>query len=134
MRLRRPAVAFSIVLFVALSLAVAGAGAARVVSVGSASNGKSVSLHSDDWLVVSLKGNATTGYAWRVKCVTKSVLKPRAVTYVPNPNPKHLMGVGGVYKLQLKALKKGTTTLRLKYLRSWSGENGGSYTLRVVVS
>lgn len=60
------------------------------------------------------------------------MLKPRSVKYVPDKNPKHLVGVGGVYKLRLKALAKGTTTLRLKYLRS--GESGGSYTLRVSVN
>lgn len=132
MRLSRSVIAFSIALLVALSLAVAGAEAARVVSVGSASNGKSVSLQRGDWLVVSLKGNATTGYAWRVKCVTKSVLKPRAVTYVPDPNPKHLVGKGGVYRLRFKALTRGTTTLHLVYARG--KDLGGSYKLRVVVS
>ena len=61
------------------------------------------------------------------------MLKPHSIKYVPDPNPKHLVGAGGTYKLRLKALTKGTTTLRLKYLRS-GGEVGSSYALRVIVS
>lgn len=132
MKLIRSAVAVSFASLVALTAAVAVACNGTVVTAGSAENGESVSLHVGDQLVVSLKANATTGYGWKIRSVKKAVLKTRSVKYVPNPNPKHLMGVGGVYKLQLKALKTGTTTLRLKYLRS--GDLGGSYTLRVVVS
>jgi inhibitor of cysteine peptidase len=128
----RSAVAVSVALLVALTAALAVACNGAVVTAGSAQNGESVSLHVGDQLVVSLKANATTGYAWKIRSVKRAVLKARSAKYVPNANPKHLVGAGGVYKLQLKALAPGTTTLRLKYLRS--GELGGSYTLRVVVS
>ena len=132
MNLRRSAVAFSIALLVAFAASFAGASNGAVVNARSAQNGKKVSLHVGDQLVVSLKANATTGYAWKIRSVKKKVLKPRSVAYVPGPNPKHLVGAGGVYKLRLKALAKGATTLRLKYMRG--GEFGGSYTLRIVVS
>ena len=132
MKTARTAVAVSIALLVALSSALAVACNGTVVSAGSTQNGKSVSLHVGDQLLVSLKANATTGYAWRIRSVKRAVLKPHSIKYVPNPNPKHLVGVGGSYKLRLKALAKGTTTLRLKYLRS--GEVGSSYALRVIVS
>lgn len=132
MKPNRTAVAVLIALVVALTAALAGACNGTVVSAGSSQNGKRVSLHVGDQLVVSLKANATTGYAWKIRSVKRAVLKPHSIKYVPTANPKHLVGVGGVYKLQLKALTKGSATLRLKYLRS--GELGGSYTLRVVVS
>ena len=132
MNLRRSAVAFSIALLVAFAASFAGACNGAVVNTRSAQNGKKVSLRVGDQLVVSLKANATTGYAWKIRSVKKKVLKPRSATYVPSPNPKHLVGTGGVYKLRLKALAKGTTTLRLKYMRG--GESGGSYALRVIVS
>jgi predicted secreted protein len=83
-------------------------------------------------LLVSLKGNATTGYSWRVKSVARSVLKPLAVKYVPSPNPKHLVGVGGVYKLRFSARASGTTILKLVYARG--KKTGRSYWLRVIVS
>ena len=132
MKPTRTAVVVSIALLAAFTAALAAACNGTVVTAGAAHNGKSVSLHVGDQLVVSLKANATTGFAWKIRSVKKAVLKPHSIKYVPDPNPKHLVGVGGVYKLRLKALTKSTTTLRLKYLRS--GESGGSYTLRVVVS
>jgi inhibitor of cysteine peptidase len=131
MKSRRAAAVF-LALFVALSSALAVACNGALVTAGSAQNGKRVSLRVGDQLLISLKANATTGYAWKIRSVKRAVLKPRSIKYVPNPNPKHLVGVGGVYKLRLKALARGTTTLRLKYLRS--GDLGGSYTLRVRVS
>lgn len=134
MKTTRTAVAVSVALLVALTAALATACNGAVVTAGSAQNGTSVSLHVGDQLFVSLKANATTGYAWKIRSVKKAVLKPHWVKYVPDANPNNLAGAGGTYKLRLKALAKGTTTLRLKYLRSWSGETGGSYTLRVVVS
>ena len=128
----RLTVAVSVALFFALASAVAIAYNGHLVSAGSAKNGKSVALHSGDQLVVTLKGNATTGYAWKVKSAKKSVLKPRAVTYHPDPNPTHLVGAGGVYKLRFKALTHGTTLLKLVYARG--KDLSGSYKLRVVVS
>jgi predicted secreted protein len=116
---------------VALTLVVS-AGGAKIARAGQAQNGKSVILSRGAQLVVSLTGNATTGYAWKIRSVNKSVLKPLTVKYVPNPNPKHLVGSGGVYKLSFKARAFGTTVLRLVYARGES--SGGSYWLRVIVS
>jgi len=132
MRLTRTAVAVSVALLVAFTAVAAIACTGKVVYADSAKNGKSVALHRGDQLFVSLKGNATTGYTWKILSVKRSVLKPRASAYVPNANPKHLVGVGGVYKLRLKALARGTTVLKLKYARG--KELGGYYKLRVVVS
>jgi inhibitor of cysteine peptidase len=132
MKTARTAVAVSIALLVALSSALAVACNGTIVGVGSAQNGKSVTMHDGDQLLVSLKANVTTGFAWKIGSVKREVLKPHSIKYVPDLNPKHLVGAGGTYKLRLKALAKGTTTLRLKYLRS-GGEVGSSYALRVIV-
>ena len=128
----RSTVAVSAALFVALT-STAAIACNDLVSAGAAQNGKSVALHSSDQLVVSLKGNATTGFAWKIRSAGKSsVLKPLAVKYTPDPNPTHLVGKGGVYKLRFKALARDTTSLKLVYARG--NELGGSYKLRVVVS
>ena len=125
-------VTISVVLLVFLALLVAAACAAEVVQVGPPKNGKSVTLDRGDRLVVWLRGNATTGYAWSVKSVDKTVLKPLAVKYVPDPNPRHLVGSGGIYKLRFEAVAVGKTTLKLIYARG--KDVGGSYKLRVVVT
>ncbi|MGA9762744.1 MAG: protease inhibitor I42 family protein [Gaiellaceae bacterium] len=132
MKLSRSATVICIAALVALTLVVASADAAKIVRAGRAQNGKSIILSRGAQLVVSLKGNATTGYAWKVRSVSKSVLKPLTVKYVPNPNPKHLAGSGGVYKLRFSARTYGTTALRLVYARG--KKSAGSYWLRVIVS
>ncbi|MGD0167235.1 MAG: protease inhibitor I42 family protein [Gaiellaceae bacterium] len=132
MKLTRSAITVSVALLVALTLAASGAATTRVVNVGLAKNGKSVTLHRGYLLVVSLRGNATTGYAWELKSVNRSLLKPLGVSYVPDANPTHLVGRGGVYKLRFRATAPGATMLRLNYARG--KQLGGSYRLRVVVS
>ncbi|HEY4976888.1 MAG TPA: protease inhibitor I42 family protein [Gaiellaceae bacterium] len=133
MKLSRSSIAFSVALLVALSLSAAALACnGALVSAGSADNGQGVALRHGQWLVISLKGNATTGYAWKVRSAGRaSVLKPLATKYVPNPNPTKLVGKGGVYKIRFEALAPGTTSLKLVYARG--SELGGSYTLRVVV-
>ncbi len=132
MRLGRSAIAFSLALLVAFTLLVTGADAAKIVRVGRAQNGKSVIVKRGAQLLVSLKGNATTGFAWKIRSVKKSVLKPLAVKYVPSRNPKHLVGKGGVYKLRFRARTTGMTVLKLVYARG--KKRAGSYWLRVIVS
>jgi predicted secreted protein len=122
----------------ALSLAafalLAATASATTITVTKAKNGKTVTLHKGDKLVVKLAANATTGYAWKVKSVDKTVLEPLTSKYVPSPNPKHLVGKGGTYKLSLRAHAKETTTLTLVYVRSFDPTHpAGSYRLRVVV-
>lgn len=128
----RLTVALSIALFVALSSAAAIACNGPLVNVGAAGKGKSVTLRHGQWLVVSLKGNATTGYAWKIRSSGRaSVLKSHGAKYVPSPNPTHLVGKGGVYKLRFEALARGTTSIKLVYARG--SELARSYRLRVIV-
>jgi predicted secreted protein len=108
----------------AFALLTASASAA-IITVTKTKNGKTITLHKGDKLVVKLAANATTGYAWKVKSVDKTVLKPLTSKYVPSPNPKHLVGAGGTYKLSLRALAKGSTTLTLVYVRSFDPTHPG---------
>jgi predicted secreted protein len=133
MKLFRIAIVLSVLSVVALTTV--SADACRPVKtqrLGSKANGKTVGLAVGGQLFVSLKGNATTGYAWKIASVSRSVLQPSPIKYVQNPNPKHLLGVGGVYKLNFKGLARGTTVLKLVYTRG--SELGELFWLRVVVS
>jgi predicted secreted protein len=122
----------------ALSLAafalLAASASAATITVTKANNGKTVTLKKGDKLVVKLAANATTGYAWKVKSVDKTVLEPVSSKYVPSPNPKHLVGAGGTYKLTLAARSAGSTTLKLIYVRSFEpNKPAGSFKLGVTV-
>src|SRR5437764_14304562 len=101
-----------------LAFGVGAAVAGRIVKVGPGSNGKTTLLQPSDVLVVSLPGNATTGYAWRLRSVDRSVLLPGAVKYVPRKAPTGQVGRGGTYVLRFRALRLDATALRLAYVRS----------------
>jgi predicted secreted protein len=115
----------------ALALA-ASAAAGRTIKVGPKANGTSLVLQPSDVLVVSLPGNATTGYAWRVRSVTRSVLQPVGTKYVPH-KASGKVGVGGTYVLRFRALRGGVTTLRLVYSQSGSGSVAKTFKLHVTV-
>ena len=116
-----------------LAFGVGAAVAGRIVKVGPGSNGKTTLLQPSDVLVVSLPGNATTGYAWRLRSVDKSVLRPGSVKYVPRTAPTGKVGSGGTYVLRFRALRIGATRLRLVYVRSGSTRPAKTYVLNVIV-
>jgi predicted secreted protein len=119
-----------------LSLLVLGssASAADIRRVGPKANGSSIMIPLDTILVVSLPGNATTGYSWRVRLVNRDILKPLSVRYMPKkPLPGHVGG-GGTYVLRFQAISYGMTRLRLVY--ALAGANASptkTFTLRVRV-
>jgi predicted secreted protein len=102
----------------AFLFAVGASLAARVVRVGPRANGGRVILHREDRLVVSLPGNATTGYSWRVGSVNRTILKPLGVTYVPKKVTPPKVGAGGTFVLRFRAMANGMTRLKLVYAQA----------------
>jgi predicted secreted protein len=88
----------------------------RIVKVGPKANGATVLLHPADTLVVSLPGNATTGYSWRIRAVNRTVLQHTSTRYVPKTPIR--VGSGGTYVLRFKAAMAGVSTLKLVYVRA----------------
>jgi hypothetical protein len=72
------------VLVVAILVCASAALAGRIVRVGLSANGKTEVLHPGDVLVVSLPGNPTTGFSWRLRKVDRAVLKLTSSAYIPN--------------------------------------------------
>jgi inhibitor of cysteine peptidase len=105
--------------------------AATVVKVGPSSNGKTVVLHAGDALLVSLPGNATTGYQWRVKALDQKVVKLVKSSYVAPKTGK--VGSGGTYKLRFSAVGFGATKLVLGYVQAGSTKSAKKFMLTVVV-
>ena len=69
---------------------------------------------------LELLGNPTTGYAWRCESSDSSVLNSVGSTYTASPS-NGLVGTGGTYRFDLKALKAGTATVTCRYYRDWEG-------------
>jgi predicted secreted protein len=120
-----------VILAVALII-VPAAGAARVVTVGIKSNGKSVSLNRGDTLVVVLAANGTTGFAWAVKSYDKRVLTMVGTSYKGENGPP---GHPGTYTLRMSVKAVGRTTLRLVYRQAWDKKTppAKTFTLKITV-
>jgi predicted secreted protein len=112
-----------LVVTLALALVFAGTAAAgRVVGVGANKNGEDVTIEVGDAIVVTLSSRpASSGYAWRVAAVNRHVIRPDATAFVPALRKTTVTGYGGVAVLMFKAIRRGTTELKLGY-----GKAGGS--------
>jgi predicted secreted protein len=116
-----------------IGLAVAGSAFAyRVVRVGPAADGKTFMVHPSDRLVVTLPGNASTGYSWKLLHVDSSVVKFVSRSYVAKPIPPKV-GAGGAYVLRFRAAAIGTTKLKLGYIQAGSSKSAKTFSLKLVV-
>jgi len=107
----------------------------EIVKVGPKANGTTLLIHPTDELVVSLPGNATTGYSWRIRSVNQIVLRHVSTRYIPKKTVPPKVGSGGTYVLRFRAgFPGGVTTLKLVYKQA--GRNGKvakRFTLEVTV-
>lgn len=90
------------------------------LAVTQADNGKTLQLGDRKTIVISLAGNATTGYAWSVSKVAGTALQQDGeVQYVPLKVQPGMVGSGGVSVAKFRAVKAGQSTIRLEYARPW---------------
>lgn len=84
---------------------------------------------------IQLPGNATTGYAWKCESSDSSVLAMVGSAYLPSAS-NGMVGVGGTYLFDFKALKAGTATVTCRYYREWEGSQAAlrTVTYHVTVS
>lgn len=108
----------------------------RPIVVQQSQDGRVVQLQRSQRLVIRLPSNPSTGYGWQVVTVNRTVLQQEgAATYVPNPNPRKWVGVGGVEVFRFRVIGAGNTQLRLAYRRWWerSQRPAQTFGLRVIV-
>jgi len=86
--------------------------------ITSTDNGGQVSLKAGQQFVVVLEGNASTGFVWQAKDLDTAFLQQLGEPKFASDNPD-LVGSGGKQTITFKALKAGTVTLTLVYLRPW---------------
>lgn len=107
----------------------------KTIKISAEDNNSTVSMKSDETLSISIDGNPTTGYTWEVDSVDQNILQlVGEAEYSPdsNINPKKT-GVGGTYNFKFTPVSPGTTTLRLKYWRTFEPENPPIETFEVTV-
>ena len=67
---------------------------------------------------ISLAGNETTGYSWNKNEVyDKAYVELLSSKYIAPQTDR--IGAGGTHQFLFKALKAGSTTIKMTYKRSW---------------
>lgn len=87
----------------------------------------------DKTMIITLKGNPTTGFEWVCNVEDESIIKLVSNEYIPNKVEEGIAGAGGVYKITLEGLKEGISGLNCEYERSWEEEPiyGSNYNIKV---
>ncbi len=77
-----------------------------------------INVKSGKTFSISLDSNPTTGYHWELeKAIDRKLVKLQKTEYIaPETN---MAGAGGKEIFVFKALKPGSTTICLKYVRPW---------------
>jgi predicted secreted protein len=86
-----------------------------------------IALHVGDEATVTLSGNPSTGYTWKILSVNRDILKLVGRKFVRSKKGGGVVGASGLYVFRFRALKAGTTTLRLVYLRPSSPKHFPSF-------
>ena len=86
-------------------------------------HGSAVTVSIAECFIVSLRSNATTGYAWQIAEMDPVILENTGQEYVQDIAPPGMAGVGGTENWEFVGRVAGSSTLRLEYRRSWEPED-----------
>ncbi len=96
-----------------------------------ADNGRQLEVQQGDRFVVTLAGNPTTGYQWKVASVDTAIAKQiGAAQFEPASTA---VGAGGILTLQFQAVGAGQTKLTLVYQRPFDKQTPPAQTFEVTV-
>jgi predicted secreted protein len=77
-------------------------------------------------VAISLKGNPTTGYGWYYTIGDSAIIEKTDDSFTSDSSSAEIVGAGGTFTWNFKALKAGETTITFKYYRSWLGESSAA--------
>jgi predicted secreted protein len=127
---------FVAILFAGGVLALGAVGEAQVgptLVLTEADNGTVVSAVVGQGIVVDLRGNLTTGYAWELASASgDSVVTNGAMSYTVDPGGG--VGVGGTFSFPFLAAKEGDTALGFDYRRSGDTTPAKSFAVTIHVT
>ena len=102
-------------LVAAVALTLCAAANAAVIKLDAHANGKVVRVHVGDRIVLRLKANASTGFAWRLVSRGVPVLRLDSTRYVPGS--KAVLGSPGSYVARFTVRASGRAKVSLVYKR-----------------
>lgn len=109
-------------------------GLIQLIAVPEISNGQEHRLAPGNTVTLMLDGNPTTGYRWTAS-YNEEMVALVGKDYQTDTRSGNLVGQGGHDYWRFKALKAGTTEIKMTYARPWeSVQPLKTFTLKVVVS
>ena len=90
------------------------------VNINEQDNGRWINLKQEQFVVVTLQSNPTTGYRWETLANQDSILEQIGeAEFKPSETPAPPIGGGGWEIFRFMAVSRGQTTLTLVYRRPW---------------
>ena len=80
-----------------------------------------VNVLTDQKIIISLKGNPTTGFVWSLQDINSDVIRLISEDFISDSDNSQRVGVGGKYVFEFIAEKQGNTNLEFIYKRPWVG-------------
>lgn len=74
-----------------------------------------------DYMDIIVDTNPTTGFDWVVSDYDDQIIKVMPTLYQSTTKEKDLCGAGSIADIKINALKTGTTSFKLRYMRNWEG-------------
>jgi inhibitor of cysteine peptidase len=101
---------------------------------GEANIERQVEVKTGDIFNIALDSNGTTGFQWTADAniADTAVLEQTAHDYIA-PNNGGIIGAPGTEEWTFKALKAGTTAVKMSYDRPWEGGEKGVRTFELTV-
>ncbi len=95
-------------------------------------NGRKISVSEGESISLTLAGNPTTGYRWKLVAVDSAVLAAEAEPVFTADSSQ--TGSGGKFKFRFTPLKTGSTAIKLIYHRPWEKDQKPIQTFEAYVS
>jgi len=70
-------------------------------------------------LVIELDGNPTTGYTWVYEMSEEGIIEEVSNVYTPISTSDALVGIGGTFRFEFRAVSPGEVGLQFSYLRTF---------------
>jgi inhibitor of cysteine peptidase len=109
------------------------AGCSPLTIITSDNDGSTVALESSGILIVHLKADPSTGYAWQIQ----GTLRPEILRSLGDPkidcDETATVGTPCSVEFQFRAVSVGTTPLDLVYKRSWEDEPIDTFSVTVSI-
>ena len=103
-----------------------------VLHLAEAANGQTVTATAGQRVVIELKANPTTGYAWFLESFPSSL---ELVKFSFTPGGTNMPGAGGTQTVEFRAKSPGTAAIDLVYRRPWEKSDApGSQTFSVKIA